>query len=98
MHVFHSLLSLEKYTRRIHVKGYMYSKYPQTPRTALPDFEISGSDTDHLRGPLTLTPVAERLAVELSPPVLLTRLGMVPFLMRGERSNRLRPRGGARCF
>ena len=45
------------YTCRIYIKGYMY---PQTPRTALPDFEISGSAADHLRGPLTLTLVAER--------------------------------------
>ena len=29
-------------------------------------------DTGHLRGPMTLTPVAERLAVELSLPVLTT--------------------------
>lgn len=26
--------------------------------------------TGYLRGPVTLTPVAERLAIELSPPVL----------------------------
>ena len=30
--------------------------------------------TGHLRGPVTLTPIAERLAVELSLPVSTTRV------------------------
>ena len=40
-------------------------------------------DIHHDRGPRTLTPIAERLAVDLSPPVYA--LG----LSRDERSNRL---------
>ena len=52
---------------------------------------------DHLRELVTLTPVAEVLAVELSLPVLmmgLSRTGFKhpTFRMRGERSNRLRHR------
>ena len=42
----------------------------------------------HLRGPVTLTPVAERLAVELSLPVSSKK--NYTFRFRGERSNRLR--------
>ena len=54
----------------------------------------------HIRGPVTLTPIAERLTVELSLPVLttlgLSRLGFEnPTLrLRDERSNRLRHRSG----
>ena len=49
----------------------------------------------HLRGPVTLTPIAERLAVELSLPVLTTGLSRLrfehqTFRLRGERSNPLR--------
>ena len=49
----------------------------------------------HLWGPMTLTPVAERLAVELSLPVF-TQLGFEhpTFHLRGERSNWLRHRRG----
>ena len=52
----------------------------------------------HLRGPVTLTPIAERLAVELSLPVFydlgLSRLGSdhPTFCLRGKRSNPLRHR------
>ena len=52
---------------------------------------------DHLRELVTLTPVAEVLAVELSLPVLMTGLSRTgfkhpTFRMWGERSNRLRHR------
>ena len=44
----------------------------------------------HLRGPLTLTPVAERLAVELSLPVFTTQvcrdLGLNPDLLHARRT------------
>ena len=45
----------------------------------------------HLREPMTLTPIAERLAVELSL-LGLSRLGFeqLTFRLRGERSNLLR--------
>ena len=50
----------------------------------------------HLRGPLTPTPVAERLAVELSLPVFTTQVcryqGSNPDLPRGERSTSTPPR------
>ena len=53
----------------------------------------------HIQGPVTLTPVAERLASELSLPVYdlgLSRLGfehpIATFRMPGKRSNRLRQR------
>ena len=54
----------------------------------------------HLREPVTLTPVAERLTVELSQSVLttlsLSRLGFEHpiFRLRGERFNPLRHRRG----
>ena len=53
----------------------------------------------HLRGPLTLTPIAERLAVELSLPVYdlgLSRLRFEhsTFRLRGQRCNLLRHRRG----
>ena len=54
----------------------------------------------HLRGPEILTLNAERMAVELPLPYFndlgLLRLGIEhpTFLLRGERSNRLRHRGG----
>ena len=54
----------------------------------------------HLRVPVTLTPNSERLAVELSLPVLMTiglsRMGFKHpiFRLRDESSNRLRHRGG----
>ena len=56
------------------------------------------SDNGHLRGPVTLTTVAECLAVELSLPVFTTEvccnLGSSPISrMRGEHST-LRHRGG----
>ena len=49
----------------------------------------------HLRVPVTLTPIAERLPVELSLPGL-PRLGFqhATFRLRGERSNPLRHRRG----
>ena len=55
----------------------------------------------HLRGPVRLTPIAERLAVELSLPVFtlgLSRLEfkLPSFRLRGERSNPLRRRRG--CY
>ena len=51
----------------------------------------------HLRGPVTLTPVAERLAVELSSPVLRIRSVVTgdrtPISrMQGERSTSTPPR------
>ena len=57
----------------------------------------------HLRGPVTLTPIAERLAVELSLPVLTTGLSRLrfehqTFRLRGERSNPLRHRRGKACL
>ena len=55
----------------------------------------------HLWGPVTHTPVAKRLAVELSLTVFFFYLGLFwlgfkhpTFRMRGERSNRLLHRGG----
>mgnify|MGYP003692190915 CR=1 FL=1 len=53
----------------------------------------------HLRGPVTLTPVPERLAVELSLPVFTTNVcrdrGSNPIsLMQGERSASTPPRLG----
>ena len=53
----------------------------------------------HLRGPMTLTPIAERIAVELSLTVFttgLSRLGfeLPTFRLRGKRSHPLRYRGG----
>ena len=55
----------------------------------------------HLRGHVTLTPVAKRLAMELSlflrlRSIGLSRLGFEhqTFHLRGQRSNRLRHRGG----
>ena len=53
----------------------------------------------HLRGPVTLTPIAERLAVELLLPVFTTRSDAAeirtPNLpLAGKRSNRLRHRCG----
>ena len=63
---------------RKHRKEYMCRNCSQTQEfyragTTLTDFEIPGSATDHHRGPLTLTSVAERLAVEMSLPVLRVR-------------------------
>ena len=50
----------------------------------------------YLRGPMTLTPIAERLAVELSLPVFttLSRLGFghPTFRLRGQRSDPMRHR------
>ena len=49
----------------------------------------------HLRGPVTLAPIAERLAVELSLPVLSRlRFEHPTFRLRCERSNPLRHRRG----
>ena len=53
----------------------------------------------HFRLPVTLTPVAERLAVKLSLPDFTTWVcrgwdSNPAFRMQGERSNRLRHRGG----
>ena len=50
----------------------------------------------HLRGHVTLTPIAERLAVELSCELGLSRRGFKhpTFCLRGERSNSLRHRCG----
>ena len=55
----------------------------------------------HLRGPVTLTPVAERLAVELSLPVLFLRLMSVATgdrtLISYMRSERFTPTPPRRC-
>ena len=60
--------------------------------------DMAGSSiyNGHLRGPLTLTLLAERLAVELSLPVL-SRIGFEHsnFRVQGKRSNRLRVRRGS---
>ena len=53
----------------------------------------------HLRGPVTLAPIAEHLTMELSLPVYdlgLSQLGFEhrTFCLLGERSNRLRHRRG----
>ena len=46
----------------------------------------------HFRGLVTLTPIAERLAMELSLPVLNGRFKSVAAgTFRGERSDELRP-------
>ena len=50
----------------------------------------------HLRGPVTLTPISERLAVELSLPVFLRLEFEHPTCRLGERSNPLRHRSGSR--
>ena len=52
---------------------------------------------DHLRGPLTLTPIVERLAVDFYD-LGLSRLGFQQpnFRLRGERSNQLRHRRNPR--
>ena len=53
----------------------------------------------HLRGPVTLTPIAERLAVELSLPIFTTdvcrggHLNSQPSACEAKRSNRLCHRG-----
>ena len=55
----------------------------------------------HLRGPVTLTPVAERLSVELSLPFLrlsCVAAGIRTPNLRGERSNPLRHRRGCRLL
>ena len=53
----------------------------------------------HLRGPVTLTPIAERLAVKVSLPAL-SRLGfeLPTFRLRLEHSNRLRHRCALSLF
>ena len=51
----------------------------------------------HLRGPVTHTPIAERLEVELSlPDLTISRLGFEHLIFRlpGERSNSLCHRRG----
>ena len=53
----------------------------------------------HLRGPVTLTPMAERLAVKLSLPVLrlmsvATGIRTPNLRLRGQNSNSLRHRRG----
>ena len=57
----------------------------------------------HLRGLVAYTPIAERYALELSLPVLMTNTGLsrlgiehTTFRLRNEHSNRLRQRHGSK--